>query len=560
MTKLTNRKASNQKAATTKPGWSVEKTLVSAYPVLIGVLLIIVYRFAFDRKLSLNGDNGAYYLIGKSILHGFGYSVFSDVNHAPETHFPPGYPLIITGMMTLFPDSIVAIKVLNGVFLGAALILSLSIFRRIGASSHIAFLSCIFLMLTTGVTLVDTQDLSINASLLTSSTIMMSETPFLFFASLALYAFLRLDERLRRREPAPFTVSVLLKPLRSPLFYLCLFSLSYAFHIRTAGIALFGFVVVYWLYHRRWDYLFVTGAGYTLLALPWLIRGQSLGGSSYIKELFYINPYRPELGQAHLSDLVLRFYVNLLRYITKEIPVGTLPVKITYEVTTAGDWLLSLTVLTVAVVGAWRLNRAFLGSYFLCLFAVLLVWPDVWTGARFLLPGVPLLILCLTQGVHTVVTHVAKQIRLPFKPHPLILTVCVLLYIPNLRLVTLAARSPYPPEWQTYLEIAKWAETNTPADAVIACRSPYLFALMANRHTTFFANNLDDKEMLRSLEDAKVTHVVLDQLGFSATTRYLYPAIQKNPERFTPIYDHTNPRKNLHQYLLKFNKSGKTKP
>ena len=228
--------------------------------------------------------------------------------------------------------------------------------------------------------------------------------------------------------------------------------------------------------------------------------------------------------------------------------------------TTAGDWLFGLIILTVAVVGAWRLNRALLGSYFLCLFGVILIWPEVWTGARFLLPGVPLILLGLTQGVHTVLTQVAKRIRLPFKPHPLILIVCIFFYIPHLRLVERASRTPYPPEWQTYLEIAKWVETNTPVDAVIACRSPYLFALESNRHTTFYANTLDDKEMLRSLEDAKVTHVVLDQLGFASTTRYLYPAIQKNPERFTTLYDLTNPRKDLHQYLLKFNKSGGTKP
>ena len=555
-----NRKIPKQKTTPTKRGWSVGKRLDSVYPLVLGVLFVMICIYVFDRKLSLNGDNGAYYLIGKGILNGYGYSAFSDVNHTPETHFPPGYPLIIAGMLTLFPDNVIAIKILNGVFLGAALLLSFRIFRRIGANSHLAFLSCLFLMLTTGLSLVDKQGFSVNASLLASSTIMMSETPFLFFASLALYAFLRLDEPLRQREATSFTLTAFLEPLRSPIFYLFLFSLSFAFHIRTAGVSLFGFVVVYWLYYRRWDYLFLTGAGYTLLALPWLVRGMSLGGSSYITELFHINPYRPELGQAHLSDLVLRFYVNLLRYITKEIPVGTLPVKITYEVTTAGDWLLGLTVLTVAVVGAWRLNRAFLGSYFLCLFGILLVWPDVWTGARFLLPGVPLLVLCLTQGVHIALTQAAKRLGLPFKPHPLILIVCVFFYLPNLRLLALAARSPYPPEWQTYLEIAKWAETNTPADAVIACRSPYLFALTANRHTTFFANTLDDKEMLRSLENAKVTHVVLDQLGFSATSRYLYPAIEKNPDRFTSIYDLTNPRKDLHQYLLLFNKPGVTQP
>ena len=305
-----NRKAPKQKTPATKEGWNLGTRLDSVYPMLIGALFVGIYVYIFDSKLSLNGDNGAYYLIGKSILNGYGYSVFSDVNHAPTNVFPPGYPLIIAGMLGLFPENVIAIKILNGVFLGATLLISFRIFRHIGASNHLAFLSCVFLMLTTGLTLVDKQGISINASLLISSTIMMSETPFLFFASLALYAFLRLDEPLRRRESVAFTLPTVLEPLRSPFFYLFIFSLSFAFHIRTAGVSLFGFVVVYWLYHRRWDYLFLTGSGYTLLALPWLIRGQSLGGSSYVTQLFQINPYRPELGQAHLADLLTRCQVT----------------------------------------------------------------------------------------------------------------------------------------------------------------------------------------------------------------------------------------------------------
>ncbi|MBM3264608.1 MAG: hypothetical protein FJY97_14435, partial [candidate division Zixibacteria bacterium] len=427
----------------------------------------------------------------------------------------------------------------------ASLLLFFPIFRRLGAGLHLSFLSCLFLGLTTGLTRIDNEGLSINASLLSSSTIMMSETPFLFFVALTVYAFLRLEERSGRATPELFSFSAITGLLKQPYFYLFLFALSFAFHIRTAGISVFGFVMLYWLYQRRWSRLAAAGAGYALLA------GQSLGGSSYIGELFRINPYRPELGQAGIGDFVTRFFNNLQRYVTKEIPVGSLPITIDYDVTTAGDWLFGLALLAVAGLGLWRLNCLFLGSYFVCLFGVILLWPDVWTGARFLLPGVPFIVICVARGLHELLVRIVALIRLSFVPHPLWLSVGMLFYMTNLKLVAYAAYTPYQPEWQGYFELAKWAAVNTPPDAVIACRSPYLFAMYADRYTSFYANTLDDKEMLQAMEKGKVTHFVLDQLGFSSTARYLFPAIEKNMDRFTPIHQIKNPNDAYYQYLLK---------
>ena len=54
--------------------------------------------------------------------------------------------------------------------------------------------------------------------------------------------------------------------------------------------------------------------GYVVAALPWYIRGRSLGGDSYLGPLLSINPYRPELGTAGWSDLALRLYENAQRY------------------------------------------------------------------------------------------------------------------------------------------------------------------------------------------------------------------------------------------------------
>ena len=45
--------------------------------------------------------------------------------------------------------------------------------------------------------------------------------------------------------------------------------------------------------------------------------------------------------------------------------------------------------------------------------------------------------------------------------------------------------------------------------------------------------------------------VVLEQLGYGSTYRYLYPAIDKNPNRFASLVHLENPD----TYLLKFERS-----
>jgi hypothetical protein len=46
--------------------------------------------------------------------------------------------------------------------------------------------------------------------------------------------------------------------------------------------------------------------------------------------------------------------------------------------------------------------------------------------------------------------------------------------------------------------------------------------------------------------------VVLDQLGFSSTGRYLFPAIEKHMDRFAVAHKVKNPNNNYYQFLLEF--------
>ena len=60
------------------------------------------------------------------------------------------------------------------------------------------------------------------------------------------------------------------------------------------------------------------------------------------------------------------------------------------------------------------------------------------------------------------------------------------------------------------------------------------------------------KELILDLVNKKVDFVVLDNLGYSSTYLYLYPAIQAYPQYFPQAVMHYD---NTHQYLLRFDRT-----
>ena len=85
---------------------------------------------------------------------------------------------------------------------------------------------------------------------------------------------------------------------------------------------------------------------------------------------------------------------------------------------------------------------------------------------------------------------------------------------------------------------------------VIACRKPDMFHYFSGTYATSYLFSLDDKEVIKSFISSKIDFVVLEQLGYGSTGRYLYPAIMKNQELFQVVMHLTNPD----TYLLYFNK------
>lgn len=505
-------------------------------PIVYGIILLVTffisYTAVFDKKIDLNGDDTGYYLLGKALASGKGYTNTYEIGAAQHNHFPPGYPAIIAVMCKLFSSDLSFIKHVNGFFLLGSIALLCLITWKVGKNIHITFLVALFSLL--------------NAHLLEYSMNTMSEVPFLFFSLLCMLIAMNTDYE---------------KPVfKNGSFWLLIICLSFAYHVRTTGISLLIGLLAFLVLRKNWWYALASFLGFVVLALPWYLRGRSLGGNSYLSQLMFKNAYRPELGKMELADWFTRFSNNLIRYFTYEIPSCFKGVRVAdYNVRAAtGSVIMAGVLLELILVGAFTLKHKtenLFTFFILSYFGILLLWPDVWVGVRFMLPLMPLLLFLMIYGVFGSLQWVLTKLKV--KNDKMITVIAMLViagslifpYTRPVKKLKQEAKADFPAEFKNYFSLAEWAKTNIPDSSVVCCRKEELFYLFSNRVTSPFLRTLNTEEQLAWLLKGSIDYVVVDALGYSDTKRYLVPAVQKYPGKFKVVKEFKNPNTYLLQIL-----------
>ena len=481
-------------------------------PALFALAFGLVYAFIFDSKLDMGGDNAGYYILGRALLQGEGYTNIHIPGTPAASHFPPGYPALLAVAM-LFGKSFTWLKVVNGILFGAALWWFRSIAEKATGSTAFAWVAVLLV--------------GLNSHLLRSSTIMMSEIPYTAASILALWTLLRWDP-----ESKAF--------YRSYDFWLVVVLASAAFYIRTAGIALGAGIGLYLLFERRWAAAFTFGGAFFALYLPWVLRGRAVdAGSAYVDQLLSVNPYRPEEGQIDVSGLWDRIAENAGRYLGQELPNSMIPsLTVDYNpeapVSHPFVGLLLLGLIAYGIVRLPKL-RWLVAGYVLASFAIFLVWPSVWYGVRFIQPLVPVLVLSAVYGAWELLRRVLPSWN------PWWFAALGLLLLAPVRTLNDEAKLDYPMPYQNYFRLGEFAKANVPADAQFATTKPALWYLFAERKATRIPTEADPALFMQRLREEGLNYVVVDQLGYGSVGRYFVPAYQAYPERFELVAQLPNP-------------------
>jgi hypothetical protein len=181
---------------------------------------------------------------------------------------------------------------------------------------------------------------------------------------------------------------------------------------------------------------------------------------------------------------------------------------------------------------------------------VCLLWPEIWSGLRFVVPIIPLLLYYFLSGLRAVMRLL--DVHLFRRAGQLaVAVVLVLVLFSSARGIAGAVERPqrYPAQWENYFAVGRWCRQNTAPESIFVARKPSLFYLQARRKVLNYPYTSDIDRMMSFLIDQDVDYVILDGFTWTGTTRrYLAPAIGAHRDRFQPVYRLENPD----TWVLKF--------
>ena len=462
----------------------------------------------FSVELSTTGDNAQYFVLGQSLAEGQGYMNINHPNPTSHTKYPFGFPALLAVLYPFFGFGFLGYKIVLFLLSICTLLL---LYKWLEDSPPLILVGSLLLF-------------ALNLKILEYSSLILSETPFLFFVVLGFYLFRRFETSGRTFELG-----------------LALLCWAVAYYMRSIGIALFPALIVHALIKKETRTALIALLVLVAVWVPWQLWVSGHDGPSYLKELQMKNPYEPHLGSVGLLEILFeRMPANLKVYSLTYVPESIIPLFQTGPAKILAALGLLMTVIVVA--GFWtdfRNQWDLKGWYFLATMGIVLMWPEVWSSERFLFGLIPLTLFYFVGGIARIVGRVTSS----ESARSLGVTVVVgllLLGTLSMHIGFENQQTRYTAAWRNYRECAVWIQANTPTDAVVACRKPALAYLWSGRKSISIMRSSDKDETYRVFNVAGVTHLILDSV-FRTASLYLKPILMGNKQDFPRVYGLNNP-------------------
>jgi 4-amino-4-deoxy-L-arabinose transferase-like glycosyltransferase len=486
--------------------------------VLLALLHGVLALLSLDPTLHNGGDNAAYLALARSIMERGTYQELWEPGMRPHVQYPPGWPLMLAGAMTLGIKPWVGFKVLSILCSVAAVVLSYLWARRVS---------------TPGTALAIAAVLAIGPGVVDLARWELSDVPFWCFTMLALWAFARMAA-----TPEPGAEPAVRQPSRGEWGALALASLAVllAYVTRSAGVPMVIAAAGWLAWRHRWRALGLFAAVVGPFAVAWWVRGRMVGDTSYTGHLWYVDPYTPALGTVTFVGMLSRIGRNVAEYTGDHLPYLLIGSRLT-----VGAWIVGVAVVLLAAVGwAMRLRRAGLAEIWLPLYlGLVLIWPAEWSGERILLPALPVMLLCAAEVVKVAGRRIGQPLMLGAGLVGVLALGGVRQLVHEVRLssscrAAYGPESPHPclpQEWQDFLSLAASLRGTLPEGAAVLSRKPTLFWAQSGYASRAypFTNNPDS--LLVAARDAHAEYLVLDYLD-NVSMMYLAPILMQRPKAF----------------------------
>lgn len=479
--------------------------------VLLGVVLVLSTGFvagAFVPAPHTGGDNAAYLTLGYSLAHDGSYTELFDPARPPHTKYPPVFPALLALLMLGGARTWTAFKMVAVLSTVAGVALAyLWAERRVGAARAAA----VALLLAAA------------SSVVYYSHWILSDPTFAAFTLLSLWALERSDEEGAGRGWLPLGVA----------------AAALAYFTRSAGLPLVVALLAWLALRKRWRALAASAVALGLPMALWLLRARGAGQGEYVSEFWLVDPYDPSLGRVGLPGLVGRVGENLVGYVATHVPGGMVG---------AGGGgpraVLGLALVALALAG-WGLaarRRVGPAELFLPLYGgLVLLWPTVWSGDRFVLPLYPLLFLYAAEAVRGGGARWGGAAA-GWAGGALFLVA----FLPSLGAwvgsvqaasacsAAVRERGPfacYGPGVTAYVEAAGWAGANLPEGSAVLTRKPRVFYVLSGVPSRTFPFSDDPEAHLTLAGEVGARYELFDQWDGLAG-RYVARAVGARPGAF----------------------------
>ena len=484
-------------------------------PLATALLAFGLSAWTFDAKLSQTGDNTEFITLARSLAQGDGLTYINQPDPRPATKYPFGFPLMLAPLA--------AVETGGDEPVSDWIAMKWLVVCLFAASMAVVYL-WLRELLGTLPALVGAILCTTNPLLLDYSHQVMSEIPYLLFSVLGLLA-------IARAWPESGIPSI------SAWSVVGFASIMWAYHVRSFGVVLVVALVLVLVLHKHWRQAAITAAAALAVALPWILRNRSVsGGGFYVKQMFQLNPYQPELGYHDVSGFITRLGYHMVWNLSERLPAAF--------VRGLEDPLLTkLVAFALVAAGIYTLvdcvkQRQFLLPVAYAVFSLALVFAWPWVDERFLLPLIPLFIFSALYTGRSLLAWAPRPIG------PMAVALMLLLALganaSGLGDLREKGKAEYEPRWHNYFKAGQWLRSHGEPGQIVACRKPYWMHVVSGLPTIVYPFK-PPSEVIDIMQQREVAYVVVDQIGFSSTPRFLIPAIRENNERFRGLWHAPGP-------------------
>lgn len=505
--------------------------------LIIFVFAATVYGLGTGTfQIGTYHDDAHYVVLAESLASGRGYWLINSPIPQSEYFFPPGYPLLLSGLVWFFPQNLEVLKVLSVAFCLGSVGLVYALLKVKGFQRH-------YVIAIAGL-------IALHPLIVGYSGQVMSEAAYLFLSLLSFYLmeqWLEGDVSPRRQISLGFVLAL-------------------ATMTRTPGVLLLLVILVREFVRKRYVSAAVILVGFLIAYSPHIIVNLQNGGG-------LISPgYQEQLveGGSSLSARIAFIMQNLEAYVKDVLPHVVLPVfgprisNLMSDVGLTSILLVSkgllLLLLVVGFVGSTK-QLLLINSYTVLYFLALLQVNTPWAGnvhARYIVPILPFVLLYLVRGIELVsnifLRSLSRSSDLTSRIVWLMASVLVVLYLGR------SVQGILDPVRNRITDIsvgAEWFRANTSPEVVIMSQDPVSRYLYIRRHTVEYPTVADAEQVLKYIDQQRVDYIIvaprlqtprtieLDEY----TAEYFLPTVLARPDEFVRVYKNDQHNVSVYQVV-----------